>query len=363
MRVRRWHAVVPLLALALAACADAVTSPGLGYLLDGDELPDHLRLVHQTDEYALLLGAEGRVANLVLRNFRYEHQRADDWGRGEAEYLGRVVSSHFQDVFDFILFTYDERYPREALPYGLYLRVRLRVDGLAIGLSDSGRRYGSLSRLKGLVMLRSQDNLIDGPSLHEITHHWGQNLLRDGLYPRHWGAAGVGGQLGGWTPGTLTQRPDGSWTGMGPTGKPFGFIANGGNHNVPYAPLELYLMGLLPADSVPPVRVAVSPTVVDERGGVFTADGFEWFDLRDHIATFGPRLPGYPDAPTAFRGIYLILTRRSPLPEDDWRRATADVERFSRPGPDGADEMMNFWEATGGRGTFRLDGLDDLLSL
>lgn len=39
------------------------------------------------------------------------------------------------------------------------------------------------------------------------------------------------------------------------------------------------------------------------------------------------------------------------------RTIISDVIEFARPGPDDRDDVLNFWEATGGRATLRFDGL------
>jgi hypothetical protein len=91
------------------------------------------------------------------------------------------------------------------------------------------------------------DPLRGGPSLHELMHTVA-NFDLPTAYGGHWGYSSVNGQLGGWDPATFQDLGGGRYK-----VKPFGAFANGGN-GVPYAPLELFMLGLVPASEVPPIK-------------------------------------------------------------------------------------------------------------
>jgi hypothetical protein len=103
-----------------------------------------------------------------------------------------------------------------------------------------------------------------GPFSHEIGHYWGVFLDRSFGFgvgkaynnPVHWGYAGVSGMLGGFDPATLVcETPLGAAPAdCEPTAEAryryvVGSFSPGAN-TLPYAPLELYLMGLASADEV-----------------------------------------------------------------------------------------------------------------
>jgi hypothetical protein len=125
---------------------------------------------------------------------------------------------------------------------------------LAAGYRTNGRLKGTMAVAYG-----------SGPFSHEIEHYWGVFLDRSFGFgvgkaynsPVHWGYAGVDGILGGFDPTTLScQTPAGAkppdCTAL-PTGR-FRYVVssfNPGANGKPYAPIELYLMGVIPADEVP----------------------------------------------------------------------------------------------------------------
>lgn len=340
--------------LAAPACGDQPTGPPLEPFLA--EIPDHFVLVHQDDRSAVLAGTNDLVANLVVSERWFEEFRTVEWTKGYSMAVANLVfASRFPDAFDFLIVTFDPDRPRTALPVGSHARVRIDVEGLGYPLGGDGYRYGATRRLRSVVMLREVRNLRDGPSLHELAHHWGATLLPTVSFG-HWGLAGVGGQLGGWAPGSLEEIEPGLYRGYGPTGMVFHTVANGGNR-VPYAPLELYMMGFLAPDSVAPVEVAVGGEVVDELEGTFTAESIQLMDMDEILRGLGPRDPSWLEAPRQFRVLYVVLTAEAPLDVEELEALANDVREFARPEPDDRDDVFNFWEATGGRATLRFDGL------
>lgn len=357
-------ATIPVRVAAFAAIAAACTvgacddpaRPSEGFL---DEVPSWFTLLHRDNVSALLVDTTGHVMNLAMTPELYDYYRTAGWDEDLArELTKRVFHYVYDDVFDFLILSFDPGDPRTDLPTGFNHRVRNPVGGLCWPQWDGAYRFNAPPRLRATVMLWRHESLRNGPSLHEIAHTWGASLLgaREG---NHWNLAGVGGQLGGWVTGTLEELEPGLYRGYGPSGAPFHSIANGGNR-VPYAPLELYMMGFLPPDSVPDVELAVNGEVVDELDGTFTASAIDTISGRMLTEQCGPRVPSYVDAPHELGVLYVVISA-GPLEEAVVGSIVSDVIEFSRAGSDDRSDLLNFWEATGGRARLRFEGLLEAL--
>ena len=195
---------------------------------------------------------------------------------------------------------------------GAMLTVTAGPPGIGTLTPSLPQLAGLSSRLKGVLILYHYQGLSGGPFLHEFAHLFANHLdgpLGDNApYQTHWGFNDVGGQLGGWAKGTLVELGDGAYRAEGPNGGRFNPIANGGN-SIPYAPLELYLMGLLPAADVPPVEQALDPVVTQngDEWTEFTAGGFRTVTIDDIIRDNGPRDSDGDSGQTAFSAACLVI--------------------------------------------------------
>ena len=197
------------------------------------------------------------------------------------------------------------------------------------------------SNLWGYSFLMDRGELEWGAFLHEFGHHWGARL--DGppalanqieLSKHHWGYSSVGGQLGGWIPGSLMADENGMCHADVARIAPWGR----GSTAIPYAPLELYLMGLLGPEEVPPIEVVVghdylhdaSPTDTVE----FPASATQTITIDAIIKANGPRLPAVEDSPKHFKLALVVLTDHelTDAEWDDYQRSmdfmAAPEERF-----------------------------------
>jgi hypothetical protein len=315
-------------------------------------------LIADEAEYRLWLDTEQRVVNLVLPLERYDELRSrHEPGHADATFVSRLLYEHFDDAFDFILIAFDPRLPwvNDSLA-ALNFRVRSLADGLGITMSPLNSSYGSHGRLASVTFMSVPRLLHSGMALHELMHTWGQAVLPTD-HPRHWGRSSVFGQLGGWPPGRLDRGRDGVYEPRGnrPAWRPMQGDAQG-HHVRRYAELELYLMGLIPPDSVRDVEVAIGARPVPGRGAAFTAARIDTFSIGRLVAEHGERLPSWRDAQREFRGIFVIL---SPLPlaPQDLARWSEMARDFALAGPGRAAPAPNFWEATGGRASLQLDDL------
>jgi len=246
--------------------------------------------------------------------------------------------------------------------YSTGFRAAMPENGLPSEAADP--RWGSAGRLKGVVALRLSPSG-NGPTLHETGHHWmnfldrgfgfGQDLDRD--WGPHWGASSVDGQLGGFEGTSLRCAsgvddlppctPEASGR-IAYTTAAFGPSANGGDGH-PYAPLELYLMGLIPSSEVTePIIVLDRPMFIEELPSgrlSFEADGLQMVSIADIIAVHGEKTP-LPDESRSLRGAFVLVTESPATP------AQMDAVRmWSRifAGDLSSPSLMSFSAATGGR--------------
>jgi hypothetical protein len=200
-------------------------------------------------------------------------------------------------------------YPAEKATnaYGVPLPQGLGERKLA---ADSGQGFGSW------VYVPIREDLVGGRFLHELGHNWAAHLTGPSVlaqqidrFNHHWGASSVGGVLGGWEPGSLVQLGAGRFRGLAaPAGVAVPIR--------PYAPLELYLMGLARADEVPPIEVAVEPVRFTADGDEFSTSGFRRVTIDDIIEANGPRAPAHDRAPRQLSIALVILAGAEPTASD-----------------------------------------------
>lgn len=179
----------------------------------------------------------------------------------------RKLYSVLPDVFDVAVLMpglplYRPHDLGENVPYAVLVSNGVRNIGLPI--RDNTGTFGSAGRLKSVIWESFGDIQVFD---HEIAHTWGagvgsslglldpaDDVQRGGLY--HWNPrADIGGQLSAVfsLPSGLngTLRSDGSG----------GYRLDTGP--VPYSPLELYIMGVIPPDEVPPIHIVRDVTQPD----------------------------------------------------------------------------------------------------
>ncbi|MCH8968941.1 MAG: hypothetical protein IIA66_07480 [Planctomycetes bacterium] len=230
-------------------------------------------------------------------------------------------------------------------------------------------------RMRSYSFLGVRDGLLAGPSLHEIAHGWSAYL--DGPLSlaeqtdqdpiSHWGFTSVGGVLGGWDASSLEALGDEQYRVCGPSPRE-AFAAQGYAHNsVHYAPLELYLMGLLGPEDVPDIQVAIDPVLTTIEGTcvTFQATALETVSIAEIIVANGVRLPSSEDSPKHF-DIALIVIAQQSLTEVEWQvyedamvcmEATSDCGNLAtgiaHDGREVVFQPLTFFEATAGRASLR----------
>ena len=237
------------------------------------------------------------------------------------------------------------------------------------------------SSVRGWVFMPTKEDLVAGPFMHEFAHFWGANVkgppsLRAQVdrYKGHWGFSSVGGLLGGWDPESFESMGDGVYLARAfPAGK---------QQNVAvYAPLELYLMGLVGPEAVPPIRVAVGAKSLgkaDDGRRIFSAERIETVTIEDIIAANGERVPPADETDKVFSLALVVLTDHK-LSDEEWDfyeramdflEADADdrlIDHFPEELYPGQQEFwgflvsesdppyLNFSATTSGHGTMRFE--------
>lgn len=276
---------------------------------------------------------------------------------------------HFADDYDFLFFFSDGPTPPPASGFvtaAAELTVnRPVISGIGANRAIRNPAYlASSTRLRAVVGVNFNDSG-NGPILHETAHYWGVELsptfgFGDGVGDSHWGWAGVNGQLGGFNQSTANCRVPA--TARPPACTPesnghlqlvvdrFSPIASPGD-TIPYSPLELYLMGLVPAAE------AGGPYLVLENGSLVGRDpsgrmiidgtGSHTVSVDQLVTTHGARAPAT-TAERAFRAAFVVF---SAAPVSAARMAA--LENWAA--IVGNDVMhpvlLSFERATGGRAT------------
>lgn len=239
--------------------------------------------------------------------------------------------THSDTDFLVMLSSFDYAMP-EAGAQGFYSEVKNDVQGINRHLFDSSMLFGSAGRLQGTIDLGNVSALAAspyGPKLdetltvlgHEIGHRWGSHVrfgnsdgtLNGALLGKdgsHWSYLldSKGSLLfgNGWK-----ENGDGTFTSV--------------SKQSGYSPLDLYLMGMIPREQVPPTLLidnpAIDKTLMPHLGDTITGTA-KTVTIGDIIAAEGPRIPDAATAQKKFAVGFVLLTR----PGDDATSAVAAVE-------------------------------------
>ena len=290
------------------------------------------------------------------------------------EKICKDIYSKFEDAFDFIFFLYNTS-GEEFILGGTAEPVKMDIEGIGTDKINRSALYGSKGYLKSVNHLTLRTSLFSaGPFLHELAHYWGavdigqEYALVDGSYREssHWGTSDIDGILGGFNYQTLKRNVDGNpqkyWA-TSTRAQEWGFdgfsqeLSNGY-----FAPIELYLMGLLPAESVPDMHVFHDVTLQQETwgDGTFYAKSESTITMDDFIKKYGKRKPDYKDSQKDFRALVVVVTDQ-PVSDEHWALIKEDMLKQEKQGAVNDKRQTNFWEATGGRATLSLSGIDKFL--
>ncbi|HOC90199.1 MAG TPA: T9SS type A sorting domain-containing protein [bacterium] len=269
----------------------------------------------------------------------------------------------FEDVFDFIILMPETRLFEpgsyaERVPY--CINVRNEIQHIGLPLFDESATCFSKGRLRSVIYHSfGNDAILD----HEIGHSWGPRLgstlgllvgdnLPEGRYG-HWLAeADVDGQMSYFIAGkTLADNGDGTWR-LKPQDRDY----------MPYAPLELYAMGLIPAAEVPPVHILQGLDMTNPDK--VTASSVRTVTMAEIMAAHGGvRIPAWPAAQKDFSAAFIFVSDRL-FTAGELAYFSCIADHFASDEP-GSNYSMPFETATGGRATLdvALPGMEHLTGI
>lgn len=279
----------------------------------------------------------------------------------------RKLYSVLPDAFDIAMLTPGmQMYNRgllENIPYAVTVANDVRNIGMKI--QNDTAKFGSAGRLRTVIY-----NSFGGLDVvdHELGHVWGVqigsklNLVQtdriDALDAYHWNVnSDVGGQM------QLFYTETGGFGKFRPNndGTTWRFIKNTQSEmNEPYSPLELYVMGLIGPEEVPPMHIFTSPPDMADPGRV-KFESYTTITMEDIImAEGGERIPSAADSPKNFTLAYIVA---QDIPFDDAAYALHSLMAYHLITKDPPEKytssrqaspfrfFMPFYWATGGRAT------------
>lgn len=261
--------------------------------------------------------------------------------------------SVYDDVFDFVIimpahaiFDPDRRYG-ENVPY--YVRAKNEVQHIGIPLFDNTHHFHSQGRLMGMIYHSWGGGAILD---HEIGHAWAADMgevygltrCDDGCYGNHWNPrSDIGGQMAAFLfhpdaqygAGHLLDNGDGTWR-----------IERVADDNRCYSALELYVMGLIPPQDVPPIHLLINPDTSDSQR--VTAERVEVYTIDDLMAAEGgERVPSYEHSQRRFNVAFVVVKNKQFTAAE--YAFYSLIPRYFASTDQGAWSLTTFYTATGGR--------------
>ncbi len=270
----------------------------------------------------------------------------------------RTFYQYFPDDYDFVN-VLEQVHTNTAFHY---LAVRNTTAGLGIPIFERSENYGSAARLHGILHFPNDSRFDPAETsvLHELAHRW-MNLstlqsLRN--HQPHWPISTLAFGIIGYTDDDdasadetvfrweLTPQANGTYTVRAAADRPRAFND-----------FELYLMGLLPPDSVSSHIVFLNQNQEGQlRTGGVLSGATDTVTVAKWAARDGVRSPAYPQAPRSFRVATIVLSRGGLLTRDELSFFNAMAIRAESeaalPSIIGTTRFMTlpFYVATGGRG-------------
>ncbi|MET0789989.1 MAG: hypothetical protein ABW061_00580 [Polyangiaceae bacterium] len=280
-------------------------------------------------------GVYKTIVNIVddAAEKQIERQLSDPSATDGYTLAAQAFFALYPDEYDFLYFVVDHEIPNSFAAASFQAVNQDPIPGTGIDQSVALPNYGTNGRLKGVTGAQIMSGM--PPFAHELLHYWAVHLDasfgfgkdHDSDYPSHWGHFGVYGQLGGFEPSTL--RCATPVAALPPACTPeangrfrYATSAYAPNTNsfkgVPYAPIELYLMGLVPAADVPPtIQYMKAPQIfdinIDADTALVEADGLGELPFSDIVAKHGPRAPAA-DKDKSFSAAFVLVTSAPATP-------------------------------------------------
>ncbi len=262
----------------------------------------------------------------------------------------RVLYSRLPDVFDLAIvmpgrtmFSSDGFSTVELQT----LRTANDVEHIGVPIYNEAASAGSAGRLRGAIVLAfSAIDFLDS----EILNIWGADLgvslgfaqtARSGSV--FWDPyCDIGGQLSSYVVsedgavGRLVPNVDGTWK--------LASIAE----NAMYAPLELYIMGLVPAADVPPVHLLSGPDLSDSER--ISATAVQTVAIEDIVAAQGGVRSPTPEESPKTLTVAFVVVQDEPFSDAEYAYYSLLAQHLmTHDAPGEFDMYAPFFWATGGR--------------
>jgi hypothetical protein len=306
------------------------------------------------------------VKGALYESFHYPLFQSDDISKA-SQAISRLYYQSFPDAVDFLLLFTNFRFDNQEAASTSFGPQNASIQGIGVGFNGF-TNYGSKGRLQGGVnpswiggamytqsgidYTGSWDNYDRGMFLleHEMAHRWlaaldyMSNGVRVTLHDSgpHWLAnvhtpsafpVNASSESSPFDGGYFADNGDGTYTNL-----VHGYFVPTG-----YSYLDLYAMGLMAPEEVPPFFVLNNMQVVRRSGGHDIVTGTKQVvTIDDVIAAMGKRLPAAADAQKSFTANFILFVPPGTQPSDD------DVQRVDAIR---AQFESFFPRATGGRAT------------
>jgi hypothetical protein len=268
----------------------------------------------------------------------------------------RTLLDNFGDNYTFV--TVIDQVQAPLAPS--YIAVRNDVTGLGIARFDRGATYNSAAKLEGILHFpnASDFDLAQTTNLRVLSHRWMNFSTQPSLALGRplWPLSSLAGGVLGWSqpqnrqpllfPFEIVRQADGTHT------------LRGADQIGAYNDMELYLIGMLPGDSVRTHFVFVDQNqVVQVRAGGVLRGAVDSVRVADIVARDGIRTPSSAASPRDFRAATIVLSRNRLLTQDEMAffdyMAARGEQRVALQYFDGTSRgtTLPFFVATGGRAT------------
>ena len=345
--------------------------------IEGSDYQTYLELEESRRNFDLSASPDGKYLELLIPggsaafNQEWDYSLANpspENGWGNKGYMMDLVQSIYEivdDSYDEIVFVGNAT-ESSASYVGMAKQISNNTPGLGAPVWSSASCFGSGGRLRGLITLPTKADLIedldvfhDGQLVHETLHLWGGgNLLpriegfNGNISGGHWSVTSAGGILGGFDLDTLETVGDSVY-------KADYFDPVGSGGLIPMSSLELYMMGVLPADELSATVVFRGVSETNPENSCVDY-GYEWWEARcfkakekyevtveEIVEVFGER----PYEGKKEISVLVVAVSEDPLTASDWSLLDEKIVWNAQTSDNGI-EANNIWEASGGKVTF-----------
>ncbi len=251
-------------------------------------------------------GPQIHYSNHVVNIWRPDLPLLPPDALGFSEQVRSVANQFYEafgDDYDFLNVVYSlPSFPKNRF----HFQVKNEVRGIGLPVFTQAAVYGSRGRLQGISVfpIDTMFDMAETSALHELGHQWINYVAAPGP---HWPLSSLARGIMGWNLPTNAQGLQ----------FPFDLIPLGDYRLQSAEPLrqftdlDLYLMGLLPADRVG--THVVFPNQNQALCGGCVLHGGLPLTVQDVMAAHGPRVPDASTSQKQFRVATIVVTRQRPL--------------------------------------------------